>query len=210
MKITRRVPVLLARLWLAVLSLCGALLAGLLLVQGGAQAQQPTVSVPTVTSTPMGTYIEVIPDMDQINVRGGPSTDYPLLGVLTRGQQVPALGRSEGGDWVMIVYPGVNGGVAWVYSPYVTVFGTLPIVEPPPTPTPATTPTINPTLAAQFIVEVPATRLPTFTPPPPLYIPTFLPVQTSTTTQVLPMGLVIVVGGLLGIFGLLISFFRGR
>lgn len=173
-------------------------------------AQQPTVAIATVTSTPMGAYVIVIPDMDQINVRGGPGVDYPLLGVLIRGQQVPALGRSAGGDWVMIVYAGVPGGTAWVYSPYVSVYGTLPIVEPPPTPTPATTPTIDPTLAAQFINEIPPTRLPTFTAPPPLRIPTFVPPQTATSGEVLPMGLVILVVGIVGIFGLMISFFRGR
>jgi hypothetical protein len=110
----------------------------------------------------------------------------------------------------MIVYPGVAGGVAWVYAPLVTVFGTLPIVEPPPTPTPATTPTIDPTLAAQFIVEIPPTRLPTFTAPPPLRIPTYTAPEVVTSGQVLPMGMVIVVVGILGLFGLLISFFRGQ
>jgi uncharacterized protein YraI len=197
--------------WLTHLSLalCLGLVSGLL-ISGVAFAQQPTVAIPTVTSTPMGTYITVNPDQDQINVRGGPGTEYPLVGVLVLGSQVPALGRSEGGGWIMIVYPGVAGGVAWVYAPLVTVFGTLPIVEPPPTPTPATTPTIDPTLAAQFIVEIPPTRLPTFTAPPPLYIPTFTAPEAASSGQVLPMGMVIVVIGIVGLFGLLISFFRGR
>ena len=112
-------------------------------------------------------------DQDQINVRGGPGTDYPIVGVLVAGQRVPALGRSLGGDWVQISYPGIEGGVAWVYSYYVTVDGELPIIEPPPTPTPRVTPTIDPTLAAQFVVELAPTRLPTFTPPPPVSMPTF-------------------------------------
>lgn len=181
-------------------------------VQAGSLAQIPTVSIPTVTGTPIGAIATVRRDVDQeqVNVRAGPSTNYDVVGVLIVGQEVPALGRSVGGDWVQISYPGVQGGMAWVYSPLVSVTGSLPIVEPPPTPTPHTTPTIDPTLAAQFIVEVPPTGLPTFTPPPPLIIPTF-PVEESQTSGVgVPMGFVIVGLGVVGLFGTLISLLRGR
>ena len=44
--------------------------------------------------------------------------------------------------------------------------GELPVIVPPPTPTPRVTPTIDPTLAAQLIIEIGPTRLPTFTQPP--------------------------------------------
>lgn len=172
--------------------------------------QIPTVAVPTVTGTPSGAVATVTMEQDQINVRGGPSTEYPVVGVLIAGQQVPALGRSVGGDWVQIAYPGVAGGIAWVYSPLVIVSGSLPIVEPPPTPTPRTTPTVDPTLAAQFIVEIPPTRLPTFTAPPPLILPTFVPEQAVTPAERVPMGLLIVGMGIIGIFGVMISLLRGR
>lgn len=175
------------------------------------QIQIPTVSVPTVTSSPVGAFVTVTRDFDQVNVRGGPGGDgaYPVVGVLIAGQQVPALGRSEGGLWIQIAYPGAPGGVAWIYTPLVEVSGSLPIVEPPPTPTPRTTPTIDPTLAAQFIIEIPPTHLPTFTPPPPLSIPTFSADVVPATERV-PMGLVIIGMGLIGMFGLLISLLRGR
>lgn len=173
--------------------------------------QIPTVSIPTVTGTPPGAMAIVTMERDQINIRSGPGTsDYPIVGVLIAGQQVPALGRSIGGDWVMIAYPGVPGGVAWVYSPLVTLQGSVPLVEPPPTPTPRTTPTVDPTLAAQFIVEIPPTRLPTFTPPGPLVIPTFPSDGLATGSNRIPMGLLISGLGVIGLFGLLISFLRGR
>jgi hypothetical protein len=186
-----------------------------IVVAGSAHAanfrQIPTVSIPTVTGTPPGAIAIVTMEQDQINVRSGPGTiDYPIVGVLIAGQRVPALGRSIGGDWVMIAYPGVPGGIAWVYSPLVTLEGSVPLVEPPPTPTPRTTPTVDPTLAAQFIVEIPPTRLPTFTPPGPLVIPTFEPTNAESVTQRVPMGLVITGLGVIGVFGLLISFLRGR
>lgn len=175
-----------------------------------AKAQIPTVSIPTVTSSPSGSTVTVTREFDQINVRGGPGSDYPVVGVLIAGQQVAALGRSAGGQWVQIIYPGGPDGVAWVYSPLVEVSGSLPIVEPPPTPTPRTTPTIDPTLASQFIVEIPPTRLPTFTAPPPLAIPTFPPEQIPGVSGRIPMGLIIVGLGILGFFGTIISFLRGR
>jgi len=84
------------------------------------------------------------------------------------------------------------------------------VVEPPPTPTPRTTPTIDPTLAAQFIIDIPPTRLPTYTPPGPLVIPTFQVVDLPGSTGRLPMGLIISGMAVIGMFGLLISLLRGR
>ncbi len=172
--------------------------------------QIPTVAIPTVTSSPISALITVLMDQDQINVRGGPGTDYPIVGVLIAGQQIPALGRSQGGDWIKITYVGGPEGVAWVYSPLVNVSGSLPIVEPPPTPTPRTTPTVDPTLAAQFIVEIPPTREPTFTAPPPLVLPTFAVNQNLPGTGRVPSGLLIVSLGVVGLFGTLITLLRGR
>jgi len=172
--------------------------------------QIPTVSIPTVTGTPEGSSVTVTMEFDQINVRAGPGQEYPIIGVLIAGQKVPALGRSEGGNWVQIIYPGAPNGLAWVYSPLVTITGALPVVVPPPTPTPRTTPTVDPTLAAQFIVEIPPTRLPTFTPPPALVIPTIPADQSSAQTGRVPMGLVIIGLGVVGLFGTFISILRGR
>lgn len=180
--------------------------------RAGLLQQIPTVAIPTVTGTVSGPLITVRQDTDQeqINVRSGPSTRYDTIGVLIAGQQVPALGKTPGGDWIQVYFPGVEGSVGWVYSPLVSAPGNLPIVEPPPTPTPRTTPTIDPTLAAQFIVEVPATRMPTFTAPPPLTIPTFTPIETPVPGVGVPMGFIIIGLGVVGLFGTIISVLRGR
>ncbi|MFU8772474.1 MAG: SH3 domain-containing protein [Anaerolineales bacterium] len=201
--------------WLKLLSLTIIIATGFLwisniTVKASKLAQIPTVGIPTVTGTPLGVTVVVRAGQDQINVRSGPSTDYPRVGVLIAGQRVPAYGRTPGGDWVQIGYPGVPGGVAWVYSFLVEVSGSLPIVEPPPTPTPLTTPTIDPTLAAQFIVDTQPTRLPTFTPPPQLVIQTFAPVDQSSGTGGVPMGFIIIGLGVIGLFGAVISLLRGR
>ncbi len=178
-------------------------------VQASGSYQQPTVSIPTVTGTPKGPFAIVYSDPeDQINVRSGPDVFYPKVGVLINRQEVPALARTEGGTWVKIAYPGVPEGVAWVYAPYVRVTGELPIVPKPPTPTPETTPTIDPTLASQFISEIPPTRKPTYTPPPPLVIPTYESALVASGTGGLPSGFIILGLVSVGIFGLIVSFLR--
>jgi SH3-like domain-containing protein len=176
-----------------------------------AYAQQPTVAIPTVTSSPSGPMVTVNQDQEQINVRSGPSQDYPIVGVLEQGEKVPALGRSVGGDWVEIVYPVVDGGVAWVYAYLVSISGgELPVIVPPPTPTPRVTPTIDPTLAAQLIIEIGPTRLPTFTQPAALEIPTYTQAPAISVAGGLPLGFIIIGLAVVGLFGLLISVFRGR
>ena len=112
---------------------------------------------------------------EPINVRGGPSTVYyPIVGRVFPGDVFQALGVSPGREWVQIAYPDAPDGVGWLYAIYVSVEGgELQIVEPPPTATPIATATINPTFAAAFIFQTTATRMPTFTPPPPLEVPQF-------------------------------------
>jgi len=184
-------------------------LAGTSFVQASDSYQQPTVAIATVTGTPKGTIAIVYSEPeDQINVRSGPGVNYPKVGVLINRQEVPALAKTEGGTWIKIVYPGVPEGVAWIYAPYVRVTGELPIIPKPPTPTPETTPTIDPTLASQFISEIPPTRKPTFTPPPPLIIPTFASSLITSGTGGLPSGFIILGLVSIGVFGLMVSFLR--
>ena len=171
--------------------------------------QQADTPVPTVTGTPEGPMI-IVPD--QVNVRLCPNVECDLVGVLIAGQRAPAIGRSPGGEWIQIVYPGVPGDVAWVYSPYVVLESgqaMLPIIEPPPTPTPRITPTIDPTLAAQFnLGNAIATRLPTFTPAPPVIQPTFEAYASNGEAGFPPM--IVIIGLLIvGLFGAIISILRG-
>jgi hypothetical protein len=181
-------------------------------VQAEMPKQIPTGSVPTVTGTSVtGTAIVLDNEQGFANVRSGPGTlGYEIIGVLVIGQQVPAVGRTTVGEWIQIAYPGVPGGVAWIYKDLVEVRGNLPIVDPPPTITPRTTPTVDPTLAAQFLVEVEPTRLPTYTAPPPQVIPTFEDASSGISPTRLPVGLVIIGLAVIGVFGLLISFLRSR
>jgi uncharacterized protein YraI len=156
-------------------------------------------------STPTGIFVTVTYS-DPINVRSGPSTTlYPIVAKLNPGEVVPALGISPGREWIQISYP---GGTGWVYASFVSISGgELRIVEPPPTPTPLVTPTIDPTLAAAFIIQPTTTRLPTFTPPPPLEIINIDPAPPSP--RIVP-GVLIIGLGLIGGVGLLLSFLLRR
>ena len=178
--------------------------------QAEALNQIPTVNIATVTSTSSGVTVLVRSDQTQVNVRSGPGRDFPKVGVLLTGQTASAKGRSVGGDWILIDYPGVPGGLAWVYSFYVDLSpGDLQVVEPPPTPTPLVTNTIDPTLAAQFVVTIAPTSLATFTAPAPLAIPTFQADNTGVSGKI-PLGLAIIILGSIGILLGIFSFTRGR
>lgn len=200
------------RLFVFLLLICfGFVVTFYIPIQGNVVAQQPTGSVPTVTGTPTGMIVRVNFDIETVNVYSGPSSFlYPSVGVLLKGQEVPALGISNDNNWIQVYYPGVPNSIAWVYGPYVTIIktGRLPEVAAPDTPTPVSTPTIDPTLAAAFIDPVTPTRLPTFTPPPDFIVPTFLPNLDSANR--VPVGLFIIILGFIGAFGTLISFLRGR
>ncbi len=146
------------------------------------------------TSTPVATVTYSEP----INVRGGPSTVYyPIVGRVSPGDVLPALGVSPGREWVQVAFPSAPGGVGWVYAAYVTISGgELRVVEPPPTQTPIATATINPTFAAAFIFQPTPSRVPTFTPPPPLEVPQFtegvLPQPNGLAPGAVVLGLIFI------------------
>ena len=181
-------------------------------------AQQPTGSVPTVTGTPSGPYVQVYQDIPVIKVYSGPSSlgEYPAIGILLANETAPALARARGKqEWIQIIYDGVPGSVGWIFGPYVRLFPgdngqDLTLIDAPSTPTPVSTPTIDPTLVAAFIGQQTPTRLPTFTPPPPLDLPQFTDTSSNTARAGIPTGLLILSLALFGFFGVVISYLRGR
>lgn len=175
----------------------------------------PVVLAQQPTATPAagdGMYITVITDEPQINVRMGPNVSiYPIVGKLPTGSTAPALGRSQGGDWIQIEYPGAPNNKGWVYSPLVEVSpGILKVVAPPPTPLPPPTSTIDPTLAAQFNIVPTNTRLPTFTPPPSLTVLSYTDVADASSRNSVPLATVIIALAILGSIGFLLSIFFRR
>ena len=169
--------------------------------------QFPTLEVPTVTGTPRGLWVRAIGEPTiPLNVRSGPSPTSSQVGVFLVGQEANAFGYY--GSYVQIEYAGAPGNRGWVVLDRVEVFGgTLPMLQAQPTETPSITKTIDPTLAAQFIITAQPSRLPTFTEPPALLIPTFQ-AETGATTGGLPIGYVIITLAGLGLFLSLIAILR--
>lgn len=98
-----------------------------------------------------------------LNVRSGPSTAYPIVGVLGVGKADEIVGRNGSGSWYQIAfYIGVEGR-GWVSAAYVTTSGNCTDVPqatygPPPslTPTPTLTPspTSTPSLADLVVTNI--------------------------------------------------------
>jgi len=180
--------------------------------------ESATTLTPPVSST--GIYITVLYDEPFANIRLGPSSIiYPKVGRLYPGDIAPALGRSPGGEWIRIEITSIPNdefvaapnNKGWIYSALVQVSGgPLQIVEPPPTPVPPPTSTIDPTLAAQFTIFPTNTRLPTYTPPPSLVVPSFTQAVPAVKSDAIPMAMVIISWGSLGVFLFILSFFFRR
>jgi uncharacterized protein YraI len=164
-------------------------------------------STPTVAVSSQGAYITNTYTTEPfVNVRAGPSSVYygSPIGQIAVGAKAAALAITAGHDWIEISFPSGPNGVGWVYAPFVTLTGSPPIIEPPPTFTPFAVATIDPALVATLIPKPTQTRLPTFTPPAPLSIPTFSDAQAPDSTN-FPYGLVIIGLGLIGVLGLVVS-----
>jgi hypothetical protein len=202
------------RFWfrLSIWICCGAGLLGLLLTvstQPRAFAQAAATDTPTPGGpTPFITQTYSEP----INVRTGPSTVYyPIIGQLAIGATAPAIGVSPSRTWIEISFASGPGGVGWIYAANVTLSpGFLPVVEPPPTSTPLATSTVDPTLAAEFHILPTETRLPTFTAPAPLVVPSFPAQPAADPAEGFPMGVAIIVIALVGGVVLAVSFVGRR
>jgi hypothetical protein len=124
-------------------------------VETPAQAATNTPSPATATDAPQPTATPSVTAGGQgVNVRGGPGTNYGIVGFLNPGDQAPVTGQYDG--WWQILY---EDAPAWVSGEVVTAANTenVPEVQPPPAPTrpPATATSPAPTAAP-----------PTATPPP--------------------------------------------
>ena len=148
------------------------------------------------TATVGGPYVYV---PEKVNVRTGPATYFDQVGVLVAGQMAPALGRTEVGEWIQVEYPGAPGSQAWIYAALVTVRDAelmdLAVVVPPPTPTLSISTTLIYDTESGGPATAAATRLPTFTPAPPIVIPTFAP-EAAGPARVPP---IYYIGGLLAL-----------
>lgn len=121
-----------------------------------ATAEPATATAPPATDTPAAATATTPPEptatpsitagSQGVNVRGGPGTNYNILGYLNPGDQAPVTGQY--GGWWQVLYEDAPG---WVYGEIVTVSNAenVPEVQPPTAPTrpPATATSPAPTAA---------------------------------------------------------------
>lgn len=102
-------------------------------------AAPPTIAAPT--AAPDVPYAVV--NNEAVNVRSGPSTDYPVYGVAQPGQSAEVVGKSaDAGWWAIKISPDYSpDGQAWVSADYTTAYNAenVPVLEAPPLP-----PEVNP------------------------------------------------------------------
>jgi len=95
--------------------------------------------------------------IEYVNVRTGPGTNYPVLGVAPPGASSEVTGKSSDGAWWQVKIPAQysSTGLGWVSACYVYTLDTasVPVVAAPPAPpTVETTPPPPPTGATGCMV----------------------------------------------------------
>jgi len=125
----------------------------------------PTVP-PTFTPEPTAAPQPGLQAVADVNVRGGPGTNYPVVGLLRAGDVAAVTGRSADNAWWQIIYPANSGSTGWVVNTYVqanAAAGGVPVAAapaPPPTNTPVSaTPTSTPLPAAEISFTADSTQL---------------------------------------------------
>ncbi len=103
----------------------------------------PTVT-PTPRVSPTPTPVPALAGRvtaDQVNLRGGPGTNYPIVGKLAVTDDLRIVGRNEAGDWLRLVLPADEKSENWVSAALVLVdlpdsdaLTSLPIAAAPPPP----------------------------------------------------------------------------
>lgn len=128
------------------------------------QTEEPTVTIeptaiptaiiqiPTTTPQPAQPSLTALNDL---NIRSGPGTAYPVLGLLPAGQTAEISGLSQDGAWWQIRLPA--NGRGWLSANYVTTqnVSNVPIVQAlllAATPTPAPPPVV-PALPPTLITD---------------------------------------------------------
>ncbi len=69
------------------------------------------------------------------NCRSGPSTDYPVIVVITKGVTVTVVSKTTLDDYLLVGAPNNTNQTCWLWTQYATINGDLsglPVATPPP------------------------------------------------------------------------------
>ena len=100
-------------------------------VLGGSEATPPPVTFPTPAPG-----VPTAVATTHLNVRSGPSVQYPIYGIAPPGSSAEIIGKSEDGEWWVVKIPTslVGAGQGWVSAQYTkaTDAENVPVVSAPP------------------------------------------------------------------------------
>ncbi|RMF80041.1 MAG: SH3 domain-containing protein [Chloroflexi bacterium] len=83
---------------------------------------------PTATPSPIPVITGVVTGTQDVNVRQNPTTNSPVVDIVSAGTQVTVLGESDDGAWVNVVTPkGVEG---WMITTALDIQGAAPSSPP--------------------------------------------------------------------------------
>lgn len=87
------------------------------------QALVPTAQ-PTATATAIPTPQPTVPpaaqvNADLVNLRGGPGTNYAIVGQARTGEQLTVVGRNEASDWWRVCCPLGQTAESWISAQFV-------------------------------------------------------------------------------------------
>ncbi len=82
---------------------------------------------PAATPTPTPLPYAVAIATGDTNLRQGPGTNYPIVGLLKKGEQLKIIGKNEKGDWWQL--EGTDGKPVWIIASRVTAQGPTETIQ---------------------------------------------------------------------------------
>jgi uncharacterized protein YraI len=108
------------------------------------QTIQNPISYQVVVLSPPASGVPTALAVEYVNIRTGPGTSYPILGIASPGVSAEVTGKSADGSWWQVKVPTQYSasGSGWVTASFVITqnTGNVPVVEAPAAP-----PTVEPT-----------------------------------------------------------------
>jgi uncharacterized protein YgiM (DUF1202 family) len=109
-------------------------------------AAPPAADLPPATATPtpapsLASGLTAAVNAPLVNVRGGPGTNYPVVGEASQGATLTVVGRTETGDWLRVCCLLGEGTESWIRADFLLMdlpsrdaLAGVPVAEIPPTP----------------------------------------------------------------------------
>lgn len=109
---------------------------------GGEEIAEEGETIEGETGESLPSSYAVVSGPAGVNIRTGPSTAFPSVGVAAHGTRLEIVGRSQDGQWWVTPIVTAPQGRGWVSAGFVdaTINDAIPVIVAPPLPTPVPVP----------------------------------------------------------------------